>query len=109
MILKKYFYTIYFSGLALLPLVLWVLPADFFDTGQAKCLSVVFFDQECYGCGMTRAIQHLMHFDWEAALGFNKLSFFVLPCLLVLWVQELRRSWPYAREVFTLHLARKAT
>jgi hypothetical protein len=88
--------------------VLWVLPADFFDHGQAKCLSVVFFDQECFGCGMTRAIQHLMHFDFDAAWAFNKVSVIVLPCLLIIWAQELKRSYPGAKAVYLDLKNRKA-
>ena len=55
----------YIGGLLLIPLVLIALPADFFDTGQSICLSVVLLDTECYGCGMTRAIQHLVHLDFQ--------------------------------------------
>jgi hypothetical protein len=80
--------------------VLWILPADFFDHGKAMCLSVVLFDQECFGCGITRAIQHLMHFDFEAAWGFNKLSVIILPMLLIIWAQEIKRSFPRAQAVY---------
>lgn len=55
------------------------LPADHFDEGQSMCVSVLLFDMECYACGMTRGIQHLLHFDFKEAWAFNKLSFVVLP------------------------------
>lgn len=73
------------------PLVLLLLPADFFDTGESVCLSVQLFDMQCYGCGMTRAIQHLIHFDFHEAYTYNKLSFVVVVVLLVVWFQEIRR------------------
>lgn len=79
--------------LALTGVTLLVLPAGYFDEGQAKCVSVLLFDMECYGCGMTRAIQHLLHFDFEAAYGFNKLSFIVLPLALGMIVWELQRLY----------------
>lgn len=67
-------------GLCLLALgFLLYLPADHFDVGQSVCLSVVLFDMECYACGMTRGIQHLLHFDFSEAWQYNKLSFIVLP------------------------------
>jgi hypothetical protein len=73
------------------PLVLLLLPADFFDTGESMCLSVQLFDMQCYGCGMTRAIQHLIHFDFQDAYEYNKLSFLVVIVLLIVWFQEIRR------------------
>jgi hypothetical protein len=38
-------------------------------------------------CGMTRAVQHLIHLDFETAYHFNKLSFVVFPLLIgmILW------------------------
>jgi len=96
---KIIFQKIYFAGLILLPIVLLVLPADFFDTGQSMCLSVLIFNQRCYACGMTRAIQHLIHFDFKAAYNYNWLSFIVLPLLILLWVQELRRTYKKIKKV----------
>lgn len=65
--------------LLVLPIVLLILPVDFFDSGESICLSVVLANTECYGCGMTRAIMHLIHFDFTGAWEFNKLSFIVFP------------------------------
>lgn len=74
---------VFFSGIVLL-----FLPADFFDHGQPMCISVLLLDRECYGCGMTRAIQHLIHFDFNAAMHFNKLSFIVFPLLVFLLLKD---------------------
>ncbi len=76
-----------------MPLVLLILPADFFDHGQSVCLSLLLFDTKCYGCGMTRAIQHLIHLDFGAANSFNKLSFIVFPLLTIMWFKEIRRLY----------------
>ncbi len=88
---KKQLLKIYFGGLILIPIVLLVLPSNYFDNGQSVCVSVLLFDQECYGCGMTRGIQHLLHLDFLTAYEFNKLSLIVLPLLVYLWFNELRR------------------
>jgi hypothetical protein len=88
---KKQLFKIYFGGLILIPIVLLVLPSNYFDNGQSVCVSVLLFDQECYGCGMTRGIQHLLHLDFLTAYEFNKLSLIVLPLLVYLWFNELRR------------------
>jgi len=89
---RKFLY-IYFSGLVLLPIILIILPADFFDKGNTMCLSVLLADQECYGCGITRAIQHLIHFNFEKAYAFNKLSFVVLPLMIYVWYSEIKKTY----------------
>jgi hypothetical protein len=72
------------------PVVLLILPKDYFDKGESVCLSKVLFDIECYGCGMTRACMHLIHLDWEDAYYFNPLAFIVLPILACLWAWWFR-------------------
>ena len=76
-----------------IPLVLLLLPSDYFDSGNSVCLSILVFGQKCYACGMTRATQHLIHLDIKEAYFFNKLSFIVFPILLVVWFQEIIRIY----------------
>jgi len=71
--------------------VLLILPADFFDKGESICLSVFLFDIECYACGLTRAIQHLIHLDFSIGYEYNKLSIFVFPLLIVSYSGEIKR------------------
>jgi hypothetical protein len=73
-------------GLLVLPVVLFTLPADYFDTGEALCPSKRFLDIECLGCGLTRGIQHAIHFQFEDAWMFNKLTFIVLPVAFFYWL-----------------------
>lgn len=89
--MKKKFYKIYFVLLILTPIILILLPSSFFDSGDSVCISIMFFDKECYGCGITRALQHLIHLDFTNAIAFNKLSFIVLPLLIMLLIKELKR------------------
>lgn len=72
----------------IIPLVLIILPANFFDRGQSLCLSVLLADTTCPGCGITRAIQHFIHFDFSAAYQFNKMSIIIFPLLVYLWIKE---------------------
>jgi len=72
------------------PIVLWILPADYFDEGQSMCPSVLLFDLECFGCGTTRAVQHFHHFEFGDALYFHSLSPLIYGFLLFLWI-----SWTY--------------
>ena len=88
---KRILAYIIFIVLSLAFVALMILPATYFDTGRATCLSVILFDRECYGCGMTRGIQHLIHFDFEKAYQFNKLSFIVLPLSIIAILMELNK------------------
>lgn len=84
--------------LILIPITLLILPANFFDNGKSVCLSVMLLDIECYGCGITRAIMHLIHFDFEEALYYNTLSFVVLPLLIYVWQDLLRKTITQLKE-----------
>lgn len=91
--MNKYILYIYLGFLLLCPIVLILLPSTFFDSGDTICVSVLFFDLECYGCGLTRAIQHLIHLEFDQAMNFNKLSLVVLPALIFYYIKELRRLY----------------
>jgi len=76
-------------SLVLFPLLLRLLPADFFDDGPTLCPSKRFLDLECPGCGLTRGTQHFLHGEWEVALDYNPLVVVVVPILAVVWVVQL--------------------
>lgn len=83
-----------FSGFALsLCVILIYLPKNFFDSGQSMCVSVLLLKKECYGCGMTRAIQHLIHLDFKSAYYYNKLSFIVLPLSIYMGISEIYKLY----------------
>jgi hypothetical protein len=72
-----------------MPFVLLMLPADYFDNGTTVCPSKALLDIECPGCGLTRGVMHLIHFDFLAAWEFNKLSFIIVPLGIMLWFHIL--------------------
>ncbi len=86
------------SALLLIPVVLLALPADFFDEGESLCPSKRFFNIECLGCGMTRALMHLLHLDIEMALYYNPGSLVLGPALGVLWLLWTLRLFRRLRE-----------
>jgi NADH:ubiquinone oxidoreductase subunit 3 (subunit A) len=79
-------------GLVAIPLTLFFLSPSLLDNNKSVCLSVVFFDQECYGCGMGRALFKIMHFEFEEAYYYNALSFIVFPLLVFVWATELFKN-----------------
>jgi len=86
----------------IVPVILLILPADFFDTGQALCLSVLLFKQECYACGLTRSIMHLIHFEFEDALYYNMLGLLVFPLLAYQWFLWFWQDYKFYRKTIPL-------
>lgn len=86
-VLKKYFSYFKIGGLLIIPIVLLVLPANFFDDGPPICLFTLLSDIHCPGCGMTRGIMHLIHGQFATAFEFNKLSFIIFPIVSWLWLR----------------------
>jgi len=78
--------------LIIIPVLLIILPSDYMDHGQSLCLSKLIFNRECWGCGSARACMHFIHFDFKQAWNFNKLSIFITPILVFLWIKETYNS-----------------
>ncbi len=85
--LKYYYKLSLVIFLGIVPVVLLILPKDFFDHGPTLCISKLFMKQDCYACGLSRGIMHLIHLDFENAFAYNMLSFIVFPLLGFIWVQ----------------------
>ena len=77
------------------PIVLILLPADFFDHGPTICVSKLLTEAECPGCGITRATQHALHLDFPNAWNYNKLFVVVTPLLIWLYITEVVESYKY--------------
>jgi len=88
----KLFDYAYLVFLILTPVIVLILPADYFDYGPTICPSKRFFDIECFGCGMTRAVMHLVHLDFDSAIYFNKGSLLLAPVLGALWVFWIKNA-----------------
>jgi hypothetical protein len=87
-----------YGVILIVPFILWMLPANFFDTGQSICLSKLIMERDCPGCGMTRAVQHAMHGEFTLAFGFNKVIIVIMPLFIFIY---LRLVWDTIRRLKT--------
>ena len=53
------------------------------------CIFKYFFDIECLGCGMTRAILELCKFNFDEAVEINPVSPIVLTIVFLIFVTEI--------------------
>lgn len=94
--MKKFLLNIWFLSLFFIPLILWILPPDFFDDGVSICPSKVFLNIECLGCGITRAVMHFHHFEFAEAIYYNWGVIWVYPFLVFLWIKWVQVSHKYS-------------
>ena len=74
------------------PFFLWIVPSGTFDdTGVIICPSRFLFDIECFGCGMTRAVMHFHHFEFEEAVYYNMFVVLIYPGLVWVWFRWVRQ------------------
>lgn len=83
-----------------IPVLLLCLPADFFDYGQSISLFELAGVEDYHSKGMTRAIMHLIHFDFEVAWQYNKLSFIVLPLMTWVWGKSFLKNYQRTRKMY---------
>ncbi|HSK12599.1 MAG TPA: DUF2752 domain-containing protein [Phnomibacter sp.] len=101
----KWINWVWLAALFLFPVFLWLLPASYFDEGATVCVSQLLFKIECWGCGLTRAVMHLHHFELADALYYNILVVAVYPMLVLLWFTWVKAAmkrlhiWPIKKEV----------
>lgn len=75
-------------GLAIVPAILYFIPYDWvYEKDDTICMFKNLTGLECPGCGMTRALISIIHFDFVIAYGYNKLVVVVAPLLLFLWLK----------------------
>ncbi len=98
----KWFNLSWLIALLACPLVLFIMPSTFFDnTGVEMCPSKFLFDFECYGCGMTRAVMHLHHFELNEAIYYNYGIVLVYPVLVFFWFLWTKKAWNRHRNLFS--------
>ncbi|MCW5924557.1 MAG: DUF2752 domain-containing protein [Saprospiraceae bacterium] len=60
---------------------------------------MLLLNEECFACGLTRSIMHLIHFDFAEALYHNWLGFIVFPAVAYQWLQWFLADWKKLRQL----------
>lgn len=90
----KWFNTLWMVAMVMFPILLWLLPSNIMDdTGVDICPSKLFLDIECLGCGMTRAVVHMHHAEWQDAIYYNNAVAVVYPALVGIWCLWMYKAW----------------
>jgi len=77
------------TGILILPVILFIIPFDWVREQHSVCLFKLVTGNECYGCGMTRAVLSVIHFRFEDAIHYNKMVTIVFPLLIYIWIKTL--------------------
>lgn len=89
------------SLLCILSLIYYFLPEDMIFNSSSTCLIKKFFNVNCPGCGMSRAVWCILHGQYADALNHNKLSitvFFLLMYLMLKWAYVPAVKNPLSRQ-----------
>jgi hypothetical protein len=86
---NRQFRVIKITGILLIPALLFIIPFDWISEQNSVCLFKNLTGHECIGCGMTRAVLSVLHFQFGNAFRFNKLVIIVFPLLVYIWLKTL--------------------
>lgn len=98
-------YIIWNLFLVLVPIILWILPVDAINNSKVDlCPSVIIFNTECPGCGITRAVINFHHFEFAEAIYYNMAVVIVYPFLAYCWLLFLKEllfefNSPFAEKI----------
>ncbi|MCM8776721.1 MAG: DUF2752 domain-containing protein [Candidatus Omnitrophica bacterium] len=72
----------------LLPVTLFFIPLSSLQNLPSLCLYKAIFGIECPGCGITRALLSLLHFNLYDTLNYNRLVVIVFPVLVYIFLKQ---------------------
>lgn len=75
-----------------MPIAIYCIPLESWLTGRSLCLYKLFFGEECWGCGITRAVVLAMRGEFVTSLEYHRMVVVVLPILLYWWVKLLYKE-----------------
>ena len=80
---------IFTTFLLALPVLLIIVPTSWVESLPSVCLFKAVFGVECLGCGITRALSHLFHGNFDTALQYNPRVIVAFPLLCYLYCRYL--------------------
>lgn len=86
---RKSHFLLYLKRIAVIsfPVFLYFIPMNWLTQQHTICLFKNFFDIECFGCGITRAVISATQLDFINAFNYNKLIVIVFPLLIFAWLR----------------------
>jgi|GEM_PF-1540406 len=106
---NRLFHLAVFTSATLLLALIVFLPANQIDHYPTICLWTRLGLGPCPGCGMTRAVWHLLHGEFGVAYQFNHLVVIVAPILAGLYIQMGYQGFTGKRLDVSGFLRRKLT
>jgi hypothetical protein len=79
----------------ILLLIFYNIPKKYLGDTYPICLYRIIFHQNCWGCGTTRAIWSIIHFNINQALEYNRLIIVTFPLLtgcIISWIVKTKKS-----------------
>jgi hypothetical protein len=86
-------------GLVVFPIFLYLIPINWINSQHSICLIKNIFDNECFGCGITRAIISAVQLDFKSAYDYNHLVIIVLPMFIYVWVKMVIETIKQIRKI----------
>lgn len=71
------------------PVGLFFIPVAWLNQQHSICLYKNITGNDCFGCGITRAVLSILHFDFSTAFHYNKLVVIVFPLLVYVWGKKI--------------------
>jgi hypothetical protein len=72
-------------------LIFYNIPKKYLGDTYPICLYRLILGKECLGCGTTRAIWSILHFNFKEAMEYNKLIVVICPLLIgccISWIMK---------------------
>lgn len=71
------------------PLLLCFLPLRLILNNKTICIWKNLFDIDCLGCGITRSILLVFHFEFSKAYECNSFVFITFPLISIIWTKNI--------------------
>jgi hypothetical protein len=74
-----------------IPIAIWLVNYQSTDNDFSFCAFKNLFGIKCYGCGLTRGLSAMLHFDFKRMYELNKLNIITIPLLSFLYIKEVHK------------------